>query len=105
MLSESASGVPVADVDENRLPDEFAAHQIKTTANFATQNKLVSWLVGGLNFQIEHHLFPTMSHVHHRQVSKIVKSTALEFGLPYHSQPTFLKALKNHAQMLLSLSK
>ena len=91
--------------ENNEIKNDFAVHQMLTTANFAPKNRILSWYIGGLNYQIEHHLFPSMSHVHHKKVSKIVKSTALEFGLPYNSQPTFMIALKNHAKMLLSLSK
>src|SRR3712207_4761451 len=50
--------------NNKKMPDEWAIHQIKTTANFATKNRLISWLIGGLNFQIEHHLFPKISHIH-----------------------------------------
>ena len=89
--------------NKNEIINDFAVHQMLTTANFAPKNKILSWYIGGLNYQIEHHLFPAMSHVHHKEVSKIVKSTALEFGLPYNSQPTFFIALKNHAMMLKSL--
>ena len=85
--------------------NNWAIHQLRTTSNFANNSTLFSWYVGGLNFQIEHHLFPTMSHVHHREVSKIVEKTAVEFGLPYHSQPSFLGAIANHAKMLYKLSK
>jgi linoleoyl-CoA desaturase len=87
---------PVASVEEHKLPDEFAAHQIKTTANFATDNKLVNWLVGGLNFQIEHHLFPRISHVHYPQIHKIVKQACAEFGVKYKEFPTVLSAIRSH---------
>ncbi|HVG12222.1 MAG TPA: fatty acid desaturase, partial [Flavisolibacter sp.] len=75
---------------------EWAIHQIKTTANFAPENKFVSWVVGGLNFQVEHHLFPRISHVHYPQISKIVKAHCEQYGLPYHSFPTVADALKSH---------
>ncbi|MDH5366808.1 MAG: acyl-CoA desaturase [Cyclobacteriaceae bacterium] len=91
--------------ENNNVEGDWAVHQMMTTANFAPTNRLLSWYVGGLNYQIEHHLFPNMSHVHHRQVSKIVKSTAEEFGVPYYSQPTFIGALVNHAKMLHKLRK
>lgn len=96
---------PVADVDENRLPDEFAAHQIKTTANFATQNKLVSWLVGGLNFQIEHHLFPKISHVHYPAISKIIKQVCEEYQLRYIEYPTMRRAVVAHVRFLKQMGK
>lgn len=91
---------PVADIDSNKLPDEFAAHQIKTTANFATGNKTISWLLGGLNFQIEHHLFPQISHVHYPQISKIVKKVCEDYGLNYIEYKTMSRAIKAHIQFL-----
>ena len=91
---------PVADIETHKLPDEFAAHQIKTTANFATKNKLVSWLVGGLNFQIEHHLFPKISHVHYPAISSIVKSVCQEYQLQYIEYPTVRRAVVAHVRFL-----
>lgn len=90
--------------DKNNIVEgDWATHQMLTTANFAHSNRILSWYVGGLNYQIEHHLFLNVCHVHYRTISKIVQSTAAEFGLPYHSQPTFLGALSNHARMLHKL--
>jgi linoleoyl-CoA desaturase len=95
---------PVVD-DENKLPDEFAAHQIKTTANFATKNKLISWLVGGLNFQIEHHLFPKISHVHYPAISEIVKNVCAEFHLQYIEYPTMRRAVLAHVHFLRDMGR
>ncbi len=98
------SEFPLPDKDNN-IQGDRAKYQILTTANFAPKNKIFSWYVGGLNYQIEHHLFPTMSHVHYREISSIVEKTAHEFDLPYNSQPTFLGAVFNHARMLHKLRK
>ncbi len=91
---------PTADIDSNKLPDEFAIHQIKTTANFATNNKFISWMVGGLNFQIEHHLFPKISHVHYPAISRIVRNVCQEFNIPYLEYPTMGKAILAHVNHL-----
>ncbi len=96
---------PVADVDTHKLPDEFAAHQIKTTANFATRNKLVSWLVGGLNFQIEHHLFPKISHIHYPAISEIVRKVCVEYQLQYIEYPTMRKAVMAHVRFLRQMGR
>jgi linoleoyl-CoA desaturase len=96
---------PIADIETNKLADEFAAHQIKTTANFATKNKLISWLVGGLNFQIEHHLFPKISHVHYPAISEIVKSICEEYQLQYIEFPTMRKAVAAHVRFLKEMGK
>src|SRR5438045_2475254 len=69
--------------ETGKMEDEWAIHQIKTTANFATKNKVVSWLVGGLNFQVEHHLFPKISHIHYPAISKIIKKACEEYGIRY----------------------
>ncbi|MBI5917290.1 MAG: acyl-CoA desaturase [Bacteroidetes bacterium] len=97
---------------ETPLPDEqgnmentFVIHQLCTTANFAPKNKLVSFFVGGLNFQIEHHIFPHISHVHYPKISKIVKETALEFGLPYNEYNTTRKAILSHFRTLRELGR
>jgi len=96
---------PIADMADNKLPDEFAAHQIKTTANFATKNKLVSWLVGGLNFQIEHHLFPKISHVHYPAISEIVRNVCREYQLRYIEYPTMRRAIVAHVRFLRQMGK
>ncbi len=87
------------------LENTWAIHQLKSTANFAPNNRFLNWYVGGLNFQIEHHLFPNICHVHYPALAKIVKSTALEFGLPYHEQATFGAALRSHVLMLKQLGQ
>ena len=91
--------------DNLKIEGDWAQHQMMTTSNFAPKNRILSWFVGGLNYQIEHHLFPNMSHVHHREISQIVEQTAIEFKIPYNSEKTFSKALLNHAKMLHSLRK
>ena len=72
------------------MDNSWAIHQLYTTTNFANNSRLFSWYVGGLNFQVEHHLFPGVCHVHYRKISKIVRDTAKEFNLPYNAEPTFV---------------
>lgn len=96
---------PVANIDTNRLEDEWAIHQIKTTANFATHNKLISWLVGGLNFQVEHHLFPKISHVHYPAISKIIRETCREYGIPYIEYPRMRYAVASHVAFLKTMGR
>lgn len=89
------------------LPDEtgtmkntWAIHQLFTTVNFATKNKIMNWFTGGLNHQVEHHIFPNISHVHYTKISKIVKQTAQEFNLPYFEYKTTRKAIIAHFKHL-----
>jgi linoleoyl-CoA desaturase len=92
-------------LDDKLIETEWAVHQIRTTANFAPQSKIVSWLVGGLNFQVEHHLFPRICHIHYPALSKIVKEHCSRFHLPYHSFPTVAQALSSHIRTMKQLGQ
>lgn len=96
---------PRASVETGKMEDEWAIHQLKTTANFATRNKLISWWVGGLNFQVEHHLFPRISHVHYPAISKIIKKACQDFGVPYIEYPKMRLAVVSHITHLRNLSR
>jgi linoleoyl-CoA desaturase len=89
--------------ENHALENNWAIHQLLTTTNFGNNSRWFSWYVGGLNFQIEHHLFPNICHVHYRKISGIVRSTAEEFGLPYRSTRTFFGALLKHGRLLKQL--
>ncbi len=90
--------------DENgSVENNWAVHQLMTTANFANDSRAFSWFVGGLNYQIEHHLFPHICHVHYRHLSPIVKATAEEYNIPYYQHETFIGALSSHFRMLHDL--
>jgi linoleoyl-CoA desaturase len=95
---------PMPDVNGN-MDNSWAIHQLYTTTNFANKSRFFSWYVGGLNFQVEHHLFPNVCHVHYKKISTIVKATTQEFGLPYKSEPTFVDAIVGHAKLLKELGK
>lgn len=86
--------------NDGNIEEAWAAHQMHTTANFARRSHLANFLCGGLNFQIEHHLFPKICHTHYTAISPIVKQTAEEFNLPYIDNTTFYDALKSHYHML-----
>ncbi len=102
----------VVEGTEQLLPDnngvihcEWAVHELRTTSDFARQNLFLNWYVGGLNFQIEHHLFPNISHVHYRKISPIVERTAKEFGIHYNLKESFVKAFGSHIRRLEALGK
>lgn len=90
---------------EGNIEEAWAAHQMMTTANFAVNSRLAAFLCGGLNRQVEHHLFPKICHIHYPAIGKIVKATALEFNLPYIESTTFFMALSSHYRMLRKLGK
>jgi linoleoyl-CoA desaturase len=96
---------PQPDIATGKLEDEWAVHQLKTTANFATNNRVVSWLVGGLNFQIEHHLFPKISHVHYPAISKIIRKACEDYGLAYIEYPKVRYAVASHVAFLRQMGR
>lgn len=83
----------------------WAEHEIQTTTDFAQDNKWLSWAIGGLNFQVEHHLFPTVSHIHYPALSKIVEEQCRKFLLPYHVYPTMRQAIASHVRLMKRLGK
>jgi linoleoyl-CoA desaturase len=87
---------PLPEQPSNKIENEWAIHQVATTANFATNNKVISWLVGGLNFQIEHHLFPKISHIHYPAISKIIKQACKEHGIQYNEFRKMREAIASH---------
>ncbi len=93
-------------LDETKhIETAWAEYQMRTTANFAMGNKVISWFVGGLNYQIEHHLFPRVSHVHYPAISKIVIEKCAEFNMPYHKNDTMFGAIASHFRVMKSLGK
>ncbi|MBS1666051.1 MAG: acyl-CoA desaturase [Bacteroidetes bacterium] len=96
---------PKADEKTGRFDTEWAIHQLKTTANFATNNKIVCWFVGGLNFQIEHHLFPKISHIHYPAISKIIRQACKDYGVAYLEAPTVRYAVASHVSFLKQMGR
>jgi linoleoyl-CoA desaturase len=92
-------------IDDKMIESAWAIHQIKTTANFAPRNRVINWFVGGLNYQVEHHLFPRICHVHYPQISQIVQDKCKEFDLPYHSFPTLTQAVTSHIKTMKHLGQ
>ena len=87
------------------IETDWAVHQLNTTSDFGRDSNFLNWFVGGLNFQIEHHLFPNISHVHYRKLSPIVERTAIQFGLVYNLKPSFASALVSHVKRLKELGR
>lgn len=85
------------------IASDWTVHELLTTSDFAPRNKVITWFTGGLNYQIEHHLFPYMSHLHYPKIAPIVERTAQEFGLPYNVKTTMWQALRSHVRRLWQL--
>ena len=102
MVEEAEQPLPT---QEGVINNEWTIHELQTTANFSRKSRLFGWLIGGLNYQIEHHLFPNISHIHYRAISPIVERTAKEFGIRYNENRTFLSAIGSHIRMLKTLGR
>lgn len=90
---------PASDSD-GRLRDSWAAHQVRTTVDFAQGHPIWTWFLGGLNYQIEHHLFPKISHLHYPRIAPVVRQVCAEYGVPYAAHRTFGGALASHYRWL-----
>lgn len=100
-LAHVVEGTAFPSPDESGdMQEAWAVHQLRTTANFAPRSAVASFLCGGLNRQIEHHLFPRICHIHYPALAVIVQQTAQEFGLPYLENRSFFSALRSHYRML-----
>jgi linoleoyl-CoA desaturase len=105
IMESSEFAMPVVINNKNEMEDSWAVHEVANTTDFAPRSRFLNWFIGGLNFQIEHHLFTGICHVHYRKIAPIVKSATNSFHIPYHVQPTFFKALSEHVKMLKKLGR
>lgn len=106
-IFQTAHVVPTSDYplpsENDEINNNWLVHQLYTTSDFSPNSKIFSWLIGGLNYQVIHHLFPNISHVHYKKLAPLVQKTALKYGLPYHVNRNFIKAVLEHAKMLKQL--
>ena len=86
------------------MPYEFIEHELRTTRDFAPDHRLATWYMGGLNYQVIHHLFPQVSHIHYPALQKIVQETCREYHMPYHCSPTLFTAFRSHYRQLWKMS-
>lgn len=91
--------------EQGEISEEWAVHQLRTTSDFARNNLFLEYYIGGLNFQIEHHLFPNICHIHYRKIAPIVERTAKEFGFVYNLKPSLRKAFFSHVHRLKELGR
>lgn len=100
VVEGTAQPLPTA---EGIVESEWAVHELRATSDFARNNIFLNWYAGGLNFQIEHHLFPTICHIHYRKIAPLVEKTAKEYGFDYNLKPSFMNALSSHIRRLKEL--
>lgn len=97
--------MPAAPADGERMPSEWAIHQIQTTVDFSRKSKFLTWFLGGLNFQVEHHLFHRICHVHYPALSKVVEDACREFGVRYNAHKSIFSAIASHYRLLVQMGK
>lgn len=94
------AGFPLPQEDTRQMDDAWAIHQVETTVDFARNSRIMCWLLGGLNFQVEHHLFPRICHIHYPAISPLVEETCREFGVKYKEHESFWAGVKSHFRWL-----
>lgn len=105
-VEEAEFPVPVEGADgRQHMETAWAVHQVQTTVDFARRNRVLCWFLGGLNFQVEHHLFHKICHVHYPALSKVVEDACHEFGVKYNAHRTFLAAVASHGRFLIEMGR
>jgi len=101
-VEEADFPLPSAD---GKMETDWAVHQVQTTVDFSRRNPILGWFLGGLNFQIEHHLFHKICHVHYPALSKLVEEACNEFGLQYAEHKTVFGAIASHFRWLVEMGR
>jgi linoleoyl-CoA desaturase len=91
---------PLPQKNTGSMENAWAVHQVETTVDFARRSRVESWLLGGLNFQIEHHLFPRVCHVNYPAIASLVEQTCRDFGVSYGEHTSFRAGLSSHFRWL-----
>ena len=99
------AGFPMPDEDSGKMSVHWAVHQVQTTVDFARSNKVLCWFLGGLNFQVEHHLFPRICHIHYPKISRIVENVCKEFGVQYNAHRGFWSGVASHVRWLRQMGQ
>jgi linoleoyl-CoA desaturase len=89
----------------NCMASAWAIHQVETTVNFSRHNPVLTWFLGGLNFQVEHHLLPRICHIHYPALAPLVQATCQEFGVTYREHSSFLAGVGSHVRWLQQLGR
>jgi linoleoyl-CoA desaturase len=105
IVETSEFALPVTTDGNRAMENSWAIHEVANTTDFAPNNRFLNWFIGGLNYQIEHHLFAGICHVHYRKLAPIVRSACKDYNVPYHVEPTFFSALAGHVRMLKRLGR
>ncbi len=96
---------PIPSEETGKMQTHWAVHQVETTVDFARDNPVWTWLLGGLNFQVEHHLFPRICHIHYPKISQIVEDVCKEFGIQYNAHKSFFAGVVSHFRWLRSMGQ
>lgn len=103
IMESSEFAIPITSDGKQQMENSWAIHEIVNTTDFSPNSRILSWFIGGLNYEIEHHLFSGVCNVHFRKIAPIVRSVTAEYDIPYHVEPSFFKALAGHVRMLRKL--
>lgn len=96
---------PIPGKDTGRMERPWAVHQAYVTVDYDRRNPLATWLFGGLNFHKEHHLFPTICHIHYPAITKIVEETCRDHRIKYSEHKSFGAGIIAHYLWLRKMGK
>ncbi len=96
---------PAPDLATGRMENEWAVHQIETTVNFSRHSRILTWYLGGLNYQVEHHLFPRICHKHYPRLARLVKKACAKHGVQYNDHGSFLAGVTSHFRWLRKMGQ
>jgi linoleoyl-CoA desaturase len=96
---------PLPEEDTGKIEHAWAVHQAETTVDFARRSRIVAWLLGGLNFQIEHHLLPRICHVNFPHLSETVEETCRQFGVKFTEHKSFRSGVASHFRWLRQMGQ
>jgi linoleoyl-CoA desaturase len=99
-VEEAEFPIPQGTEDAARIDNAWAIHQVESTVDFARRSRLATYLLGGLNLQVEHHLLPRISHVHYRAIAPVVEQTCRDLGVRYNEHPTIAAGIASHFRWL-----
>lgn len=95
---------PMPDEEENMIKNNWSVHQLDCTSDFAVNSSVVSWMAGGLNQHLAHHLCPTICHIHYGPLTKIIQEVAKEHKLDYKAN-SWMGAIASHWRFLYKMGR
>jgi len=93
IISHNFEGVHMFDKSSAKSTQSFLYKQVASSSNVG--GSFLCFINGGLNYQIEHHLFPRIQHTHYPTIAPVVREFCLARNIPYRHFPTVSENLRS----------